>query len=82
MESRNSLDLKDLPALCNGCGEEFTLQHALSCKEGGLVAACHNNLNDKIIGTAVAGFCPSHVRIKPKINPFCQAELKRKEKAK
>ena len=32
----------DMPAACDGCGAKMTVEHALSCKMGGLVFIWHN----------------------------------------
>ena len=32
----------DLPSHCGGCEVAFSNCHALDCKKGGLVTACHN----------------------------------------
>ena len=32
----------DLPACCDGCGADFTKQHGMDCKKGGLVIQRHN----------------------------------------
>ena len=33
-----------LPPLCDGCGERFTIEHAMSCRKGGLILHRHNDL--------------------------------------
>ena len=33
---------------CDGCGSDFSIEHALSCRFGGLVVCCHNEVRDAI----------------------------------
>ncbi len=37
----------EMPAACDGCGAKMTVEHALSCKMGGLVHIRHNNVADE-----------------------------------
>ena len=49
MAIRYKKPLLNVPDICDGCGLPFTLEHALSCRKGGLVVARHNEIRD-IIG--------------------------------
>ena len=40
---RYGLMPQDIPATCDGCGEKFSIDHALSCPKGGLVLARHDD---------------------------------------
>jgi len=40
--------LLQCPATCDGCGSLFNVQHALSCKKGGLVIRRHNEIRDAV----------------------------------
>ena len=37
-----------LPALCDGCGCQFSNGHALDCRKGGLVIQRHNEIMDAL----------------------------------
>ena len=37
-----------MPACCDGCGAQFSLEHALDCKKGGLVTQRHNKVCDSL----------------------------------
>ena len=40
---RYGLMPQDIPATCNGCGEKFSIEHALSFPKGGLVLEQHDD---------------------------------------
>ena len=44
--------LLQLPPVCDGCGSEFTVTHALDCRKGGLVTQRHNEVRDVICDLA------------------------------
>ena len=64
---RYGLDTPDLPTYYDGCNTKFSICHALDCKRGGLVTACHNELCDGVSDLAGKSFTPSHVRDDPLI---------------
>jgi hypothetical protein len=41
------------PTQCDGCGAQFSMQHALACKKGGLVTRRHNEIRD-VVGDLAA----------------------------
>jgi len=48
--------LTKLPADCDGCGRESTLQHALDCRKGGLIIQRHNEVRDALGDLASIAF--------------------------
>ena len=44
------------PKSCDGCGEQFSVQHALDCKKGGLVKQGHNDVRDSDVSLAEAAW--------------------------
>ena len=58
-----------IPAECDGCGNAFSLQHALDCKKGGLVKKGLDSLRDECSRLAEAAW--GGVRIEPIIKEAC-----------
>jgi len=65
-----------MPSHCDGagCTSEFTLQHAMSCKKGGLVARRHNTIRDLLISWCKKLWPDSSVRSEPRIHPYGSIE--------
>jgi hypothetical protein len=47
MACRYGKSPRALPSWCDGCGEAFDVNHALDCKNGGLVYQRHNEMRDE-----------------------------------
>ena len=62
MQFRDQLALRynhtpaSFPKSCDGCGERFSVQHALDCKNGGLVKQGHNDVRDSDVSLAEAAW--------------------------
>jgi len=52
---------------CDGCGAGFTVEHALSCKKGGLVCVRHDDARDEAGGLASMALTNSKVSYEPTI---------------
>jgi hypothetical protein len=58
---------KDLPEICDGCGKQHSLQHALQCKTGSLILGHHNNAHDDLGHISTQAYLLSSIRNNPKI---------------
>ena len=45
-----------MPVHCDGCGEDYSLTHALDCRKGGLVTQRHNEIRDALGDLAALGY--------------------------
>jgi hypothetical protein len=67
---RYGLQPKNLPNKCDGCSQNFSVQHALSCKTGGLVLLRHNEVAREWNTLCAQAWSPSVVQDEPLI-PHC-----------
>jgi hypothetical protein len=74
---RYAITPEGLPSHCDGCGQKFSKDHALSCKKGGLVTIRHNEIRDELGFLCSQAFCPSAVRDEPLINHGRTVDLKK-----
>ena len=65
---RYGIGLDDLPKVYDGCGAKFSVEHALSCKKGGLVVGRHNEIRDELAYLATLATSSNRVRNEPYIN--------------
>ena len=66
---RLGLTPTSLPPRCDGCGERFTTEHAMSCRKGGLILHCHNDLVATWGQLCGQAHTPSTVSDEPLIRP-------------
>ena len=57
-----------LPEKCDGCGSNFTLEHAFTCKVGGLIIQRHDEINQELANLSRMALKPSSVRAEPLIS--------------
>jgi hypothetical protein len=57
----------NLPDHCDGCGAGLTMEHALSCKRGGLVGIRHDDVRDEWAHLCSIALTDSRVVIEPTI---------------
>ena len=73
-ELRDNLRLRygmmpqDIPATCDGCGDRFSIEHALSCPKGGLVLARHDDAKKERGALVARALVPSAITYEPKKN--------------
>ena len=59
---------QDIPTTCNSCGNNLSIEHALSCPKGGLVFARHGDAAKDWDALGVWALLPSAITYEPKIN--------------
>ena len=59
---------QDIPATCDGCGKNLSIEHALSLPKGGLVLAWHDDAAKEWGAPGARALVPSAVTYEPKIN--------------
>jgi hypothetical protein len=64
----------DLQSHCDGCGQKFSVRHALGCKKGGLVISRYKEIQDKLSDLASKALIPSAVCDEPRIYTSRPAE--------
>ena len=52
----------NLPSCCDGCGQKFSVRHALECPHGGLIIGRHNEVRDELGEIAAVAFAPNAIR--------------------
>ena len=65
---RYGLIPQDILATCNGCGKNFSIDHAPSCPKGGLVLARHDDAAKEWGFLGSWSLVPSAITYEPKIN--------------
>ena len=59
---------QDIPATCDGCGKKFSIEHTLSCPNGGLVMERHDEAAKEYGALGARALVPSAITNEHKIN--------------
>ena len=59
---------QDIPATCDGCGKNFSIEHDLSCPKGGLFLARYDDATKEWGDLGAQALVPSAITYEPKIN--------------
>jgi hypothetical protein len=74
LEFRDSIRMRcgltpaNLPAVCDGCQQPFTVDHAVTCKKGGLIVLRHNDVKSEWHELCAKATTPSAVSDEPLIH--------------
>jgi hypothetical protein len=66
---RYAMQPSDLPPTCDGCDKPFSVDHAMSCPNGGLINARHDEIKCELGNPFLEASAPSRVRVEPMIYP-------------
>ena len=67
LQMRYNIDPQDIPKLCDGCGENFSVRHAMKCKNGGLIIHRHDEVRNELIQLLQIAFLNSVIYSEPRI---------------
>ncbi|KAL7503120.1 hypothetical protein ACHAXN_000965, partial [Cyclotella atomus] len=76
---RYNLAPLSMPSKCDGCGEKMTVEHALSCKVGGLVHIRHDDVAEEFGHLCELAFSKGRVTHEPRINA-CETRQERRSR--
>lgn len=67
---RYGMDPIILPTKCDGCDSEYSIEHALRCKKGGLVHQRHNEVCGELQYLSMIALSAGSIRNEPMIHPL------------
>jgi len=67
IRARAAFPLLNLLSHCDGCGENFTITHAHSCKNGGKIIDRHDEIVSELVPLSTMTFIQSTIRAEPQI---------------
>ncbi|GAX19514.1 hypothetical protein FisN_19Hu089 [Fistulifera solaris] len=67
---RAGLPIQALPQKCDGCNKPFSVEHAQTCKHGGLVILRHDDVKNEFMSLCAQAYGPKAVRNEPTIHTY------------